>query len=170
MDMSPFLDSLSALDNPLLPTPIGVQVALRLSWALVLGSLSWLLAGRLAYVYRLSLLVLVAVWTCLPGSLSPAYWLGLAFQTPSLMSSVLCGAWLFVGVVRRRTTANATAAWAGDSLSLLCLAGIVGGWVLLLDTLAWWPVSIYALGFSPAALGGVALRPVIISHRITPKL
>jgi hypothetical protein len=36
-------------------------------------------------------------------------------------------------------------------------AAIVLGWVLLLDALAWLPISLYAWGFSPLALAGAAL-------------
>jgi hypothetical protein len=44
------------------------------------------------------------------------------------------------------------------------LAGIVGGWVLLLDTFAQLPWSVYPLGFGPAALAVVlamALAPLL---------
>ena len=35
------------------------------------------------------------------------------------------------------------------------------GWVLLLDTFAWWPLSLYAWGFGPQALGWVALASLL---------
>ena len=44
----------------------------------------------------------------------------------------------------------------------LAALGIVLGWVLLLDTLAWWPLSVYAWGFSAAAVGAVALVAVLL--------
>jgi hypothetical protein len=44
-----------------------------------------------------------------------------------------------------------------DAPKILGAAAVVLGWVLLLDTLAWLPVSVYAWGFSSAALGAVAV-------------
>jgi hypothetical protein len=40
---------------------------------------------------------------------------------------------------------------------MLGATGFVLGWMLLLDTLAWLPVSVYAWGFGSAALGAVAV-------------
>jgi hypothetical protein len=47
------------------------------------------------------------------------------------------------------------------ALPMLTLAAIVLGWVLLLDTLAWWPISVYAWGFSPSAFACVVVLAII---------
>jgi hypothetical protein len=41
--------------------------------------------------------------------------------------------------------------------NILAFAGVVLGWVLLLDTLAWLPLSVYAWGFGSAALAAILL-------------
>src|ERR1035437_166957 len=94
MDMNAFLNLLLSSANPLLPDPAALRWALHGVWAVVLGSGTLLLAGKLAPPYRLGLAGSAMVWTALPRAVSPAYWLGLAFQTPSLMSAVICLGWL----------------------------------------------------------------------------
>lgn len=160
MDIQVFLSTLLARDEAVLPGLAAMRIALSGGWAIVLGSAAWALTRPLARRYRLGLLLLVMAWTLLPGPASPAYWLGLAFQAPS-WSSALIGLGLLwrarKGVRTIEPGATQTAAPAPRGLGLLVLAGIALGWVLLLDTLACWPVSVYAWGFSPAAAAAVAL-------------
>jgi hypothetical protein len=134
------------------------------AWALVLGVAVMWLGSRLTAMGSWVLAVLVMLWTLLPGPVSPAYWLGLAFQSPSLMTALLCLGWLVcqwrlparqAWPLGGQTSASASTAPFQPTLGawhVSGMAGIVLGWVLLLDTLAWWPVSLYAWGFSPAAL------------------
>lgn len=157
MNMNEFLNTLLSTENPVLPSPTAMRVALHLVWAIVLGSGALLMAGKLARPYRLGLSFLVMAWTLAPGSASPAYWLGLAFQTPSLTSAVICLAW-FLSCARREAGPGVSMVPApGRRLTMLGAAGVVLGWVLLLDTLAWLPVSVYAWGFGSAALSAVAV-------------
>lgn len=157
MDMSVFLSTLLATDNPALPGFTVMRVSLHVEWALVLGSAVMLIGGKLARRYRWGLCLLVMAWTLFPGSASPAYWLGLAFQTPSFTSAVICLGWLISRVRREAAPENTGTPAQGGRLPLFGAAGIVLGWVLLLDTLAWWPVSVYAWGFGSAALALVAV-------------
>ncbi len=162
MDLSALSDLLLSTGNPVLPAPAFMRLALPAIWAIVLGSGALLLAGRLARPYRLGLGLLVAVWTLLPGPASPAYWLGLAFQTPSLMTAVMGLAW-FWDRERRGPGAGVMAAESsGPALKILAAAGIALGWILLLDTLAWLPVSVYAWGFGSAAVGAVAIFATLL--------
>jgi hypothetical protein len=161
MDMFSFLTTLGAASNPVLPDPTAMRLALHGAWALVLGSGMLLLTGNFPRPYRWSLSGLVMAWTLLPGSASPAYWLGLAFQTPSLTSAGICLIWL----VREMGISNTPRSLTGKplrALKMLAAAGIVLGWVLLLDTLALLPVSVYAWGFSSAALGTVAVLAALL--------
>ena len=152
MDISAFLNPLFSASNPVLPNASVMAVALVVLWAVVLGSGTLLLAGKLARPYRLGLALLVIVLTLVPGESSPAYWLGLSFQTPSLMSGLICLAWA-LGRLRQDTGHIAPVlVEQPKALRILSLLGVVLGWVLLLDTLAWFPVSIYAWGFSAAAV------------------
>lgn len=139
-----------------LPASVVGAVWLRLGWALVLGALAavavafvgprWGMgAGRTQTLAR-ALALLAMLWCALPGEVSPAFWLGLAFQAPSL-SLGLVGALVLVrqgapaGVWPQRAAMMLAQmrAWAGLAVLL--------GWVLLLDTLAVWPWALYPLGF-----------------------
>ena len=153
MDMTTFINTLLSTGNPVLPDPVLMRVALHLVWAVVLGSGVLFMARSLARPYRLGWSGLVVLWTLVPGSASPAYWLGLAFQTPSLSSVVLCLVWFSRQV---RPAQGAAVTPSSGQINGLHGAGMVLGWVLLLDTLAMWPVSVYAGGFSVAAVGMVA--------------
>ena len=97
------------------------------------------------------------LWTLLPGSISPAFWLGLAFQAPSLMSVVICLLCLWSQAGRMPGWVVLMAGPSAQALTTGRASGVVLGWVLLIDTLALWPVSVYAWGFSAAAVALVAL-------------
>lgn len=158
--MTSFLTLLFATDNPVLPPSLAMQLALHGVWAVLLGGATLWLVGRLARPWRWGAAGLVALWTLLPGEISPAFWLGLAFQTPSVMSLLLCLGclwrfhWQAPGVALNAVSRRAWSWLAG--------LGIVLGWVLLFDTLAWWPLSVYAWGFSAVAVGAVALTAVLL--------
>jgi hypothetical protein len=97
------------------------------------------------------------VWVGMHGHWSPAFWLGLAFQSPSLMTT---GLFLWVVSLKlvgldRPNFAQVQALWR------LSWVGMLLGWVLLLDTFALWHFSFYAFGFSPAAVLAVALLAVV---------
>ncbi len=155
MDTSALMNLLTSADNPLLPGAMAMRLTLQVVWAIVLGSGALLLASRLERPYRLGLSCLVMLWTLVPGSASPAYWLGLAFQTPSLTSAVICLGWLWR--VWRAQNGEAKDRLRVPAPGMLGLAGIALGWLLLLDAFAGLPFSLYAWGFSPAGIGAVAV-------------
>jgi len=156
MDWTTFTHSLLSMQTPALPLPGAMRLYLALSWALVLAALGlWLLQRWVPQskpLWRWAVPAALALWSVWPGPLSLAYWLGLAFQAPSLLSTVLCG--LFV---LRQFRPAVSSPKRCDAPWYFGVVGIVLGWLLLLDTFALWPVSLYALGFSPAALAVVAL-------------
>lgn len=144
---------------PWLPDVALARWALHGAWALVLGALTLRLGDMFLPKWRGWLAAAVVVWTLWPGAASPGYWLGLAFQSPSLMGVVLCVFWA-VRPRRGSPFADHTSRSSAWPWTVLAGAGVLLGWVLLLDMLAWWPVSVYAWGFSPAALAlacGLAL-------------
>ena len=144
--------SLMFSSSPLLPGSMVNWLSLHLGWAVVLGSGAWLILNSMLPRYRWVFAVLIMLWTLLPNAASPAFWLGLAFQSPSLMTVVLCIAWLLPRSGRQLGAAEPPVT-VGSSLQKILLAlGVVLGWVLLLDTLAWFPVSVYAWGFGSAAV------------------
>lgn len=149
--------------TPLLPSLALVRVARHLSWAVVLlFALLWFTRGwlpRWPWLRRGLAFALLGL-VLLPDPWSLAFWLGLAFQMPSLSSVLLCGAGLWAcwrptvpGVATLSSRRLAPATWRHAAL-----AGGVLGWLLLLDTFALLPVpvSLYGLGFSPAALALLA--------------
>lgn len=162
MAMNAFLNTLLSTQNAVLSDPAVMRVALHGGWAIVLGSGALLLAYKLARPYRLGLSFLLMSWTLVPGSASPAYWLGLAFQTPSLTSAVICLGWFLSHARREQGGAVPMVNGPINALKILAGIGVVLGWVLLLDTLALLPVSFYAWGFSSATFGAVAMLATLL--------
>lgn len=155
MDWTLFLSAVTTTETPLLPAPGLARAYLAASWALVLVALTARLLPRRAsgpQRWQYAVLLALALWTLWPGPASPAYWLGLAFRAPSVLSVLLCAWWL---LHRLRPGLQ----WPGPDTTVrqIALAGSVLGWVLLLDTLAFWPQALYAWGYSPLLLGGLAL-------------
>lgn len=139
---------------PLLPAVGLMQANLCLSWGLVLAAVgSVVLGARLGRTPVFWLVpLLLAAWPWLPGTLSASYWLGLAFQAPSVTTVLLS-----VLVLHARWAypleRSVGARWAASPLAwVLAALGMLLGWALLLDTLALLPVQLYAWGFSPAAV------------------
>ena len=91
------------MSAPALPPLWLMQVWLPLGWAVVLAALVLVVVHRCTR-HRgvvLGMPLLVALWTLLPGDWSPACWLGLAFQAPSVLLVLVCGLfWLITGMMR----------------------------------------------------------------------
>lgn len=123
-------------------------------WGLVLAALLVALWARMGrpqalkghlWGMRLSALAVV-LWCLLPGEGSPAYWLGLAFQAPSLSA----GALALLVLLRAGLAGRGPVPWASEALQQAqpwALAAVLLGWVLLLDTFAFWPLALYPWGF-----------------------
>ncbi|MEI7514812.1 MAG: hypothetical protein WCK81_05435 [Betaproteobacteria bacterium] len=102
---------------------------------------------------------IVAAWAWVPGDWGISYWLGLPFQIPSLVSGLLAITLLVHASAQRSVRASQWGLVYAVGAALL-------GWVLLLDTFALFPVSLYAWGFEPAAyaaLWALALVPWVVS-------
>ena len=146
---------------PLLPQPGYLPVLRHAGWALVLAAL--LSAGAQLFNTRRVrdagglLAWTMALWACVPGPWGLSYWLGLAFQTPSLMAMALSLHYLWQRLAQRkwshqvRASSLASTAQRSPWLYRYAVLGVVLGWLLLLDTFAYLPVSLYAWGFSPLA-------------------
>jgi hypothetical protein len=154
---------LLATDTPALPSAMAQQIWLHLGWSVVLACLGATLVGRWRPGrpgkldgWQWGVALALALWTWVPGPSSPAYWLGLAFQAPSIAAVLLCDA-----LLRSRFFPTRSAASINDLPNPLALvlafAGVLLGWALLLDSLALLPVQLYAWGFSPAAVGLVLI-------------
>lgn len=155
MDATTLLLNLLSTQAPALPEPAVARAYLALGWGLVLAC-TGLWAARRMHLGRAgcwALPMALLAWSLWPGPASPSYWLGLAFRSPSLTSVLLCGWWLLAPQWQARSRSGGLFRLP----PLVSMGGIVLGWLLLLDTFAVWPFSLYELGFSPAALGGMAL-------------
>ncbi len=154
MDTTRFFATLLSTQSPLLPAPWAFRLYLDLAWGLVLAALLLALWVRRQPDSRLPLWLppVLLLWCLLPGTLSPAYWLGLALRAPSGLLVLFC-AWSLWRHYRPQTAGlepmQALRAWAWPLVAL--------GWVLLLDTFALLPVSVYGWGFAPLLLGVLAL-------------
>lgn len=128
-----------------LPDAQLATVYLHLGWSVLLG---WL--GRRCA--NTAVACLLAAWAWVPGIWGASHWLGLAFQSPSVLAVLWCANdWWAQQRGQRAPAPTACAArfaW-GWSTAL--------GWILLADILGWFPASVYAWGFSTAALACVAL-------------
>lgn len=149
--------------TPVLPPAIALRWALPLFWCVVAV---WLVVDGLGLARRLPkqaglwLGVLVAAWALVPGDWSLAHGLGLAFQLPSLMAVVSCGAVLILGLKARGSGQDSDAGRAQGSITpqlVLLWLGTLLGWLLLLDTFAVLPIQLYPLGFGPGALAVFAV-------------
>jgi hypothetical protein len=163
-------DALQATDAALLPALVAQQIWLRVGWAVVLAWLALVAVQRVWPAARQearkanAVVALAILWACAPGTLSLAYWLGLAFQAPSVVTVLLClGALVRRRLAFSRQTPPGAQAGMMDRTSLaLSVLAVALGWVLLLDSFALLPVSLYAWGFGPAAVGGVALPALLV--------
>ena len=175
MSLADGMDILWSDQNPLLPSALAMALYLRAGWATVLLWLLWAALGLFApraglRAHRavcMGLAVLLAGWVMWPGPASPAYWLGLAFNAPSISSVFLCAGF---GWQQWREVGAAGAGGAtvkGWSKAFLVL-GVVAGYVLLLDTLALLPAQVYAWGFSPVALVCVSVLSVMPCVALNP--
>ena len=175
--------SLTGRSQALLPLADSLPGLRHLAWSGVLAAVVLLLA-RVLQRRRgtaqplgggsIALAMGSMAWAWAPGAMGGAYWLGLAFQTPSAVATLLafslvareCRATWQVGGGGR---APASASGEPNPWTLIYVGGgVVLGWVLLLDTFALFPVSVYAWGFQPAALVCVlalALGPWVLAGR-----
>lgn len=151
MNWMDLFDALLSTQTPLLPDPLLWRWGRRLCGGIVLAALGLWLGRHGTRRVRVGLGVLLLVWSLVPGPLSPTYWLGLAFQSPSLMTTVIAVYW---SVAQLRTSkGDVFGPASGNAWGGLAATGIALGWLLLLDTFALLPFSLYATGFSPAAVG-----------------
>jgi hypothetical protein len=168
---------------PALPGLTATSLWMHAGWSLVLaclgmglgmGLVRWAMrnsaqhpkAQRLGRGVAVGLAWALALWAWVPGPWGVVFWLGLAFQAPSLLTAAMA---LYGLVHLSKTTMPESALVLGSperhtakrwTLAYV-LAGLVLGWVLLLDSFALLPVELYGLGFSVVALT-VALACVAV--------
>jgi hypothetical protein len=98
----------------------------------------------------------VALLALAPTAWSPAHWMGLAFQSPSLMTGAICSVWLSQNW---RLNLRSESTRSTPTSVYFAVVGILLGWILGFDTWAALGLrqSFYAWGFSPVAVLVVAI-------------
>lgn len=145
------------LNTAVLPDPGLQQAWLAAGWGLVAAAtVYWLLCKltrqRVAAVVPA---LCCGVWTAFPGPWGGAFWLGLAFQSPSVVTVLVC-----CGVLLNALKPDPHALSLARSPFVLIAGGCILGWALLLDTFGVFPGALYAWGFgatAPAAAIAVML-------------
>ncbi|WP_296509281.1 hypothetical protein [Rhodoferax sp.] len=151
------------MSSPALPDLVVMQLWLHGGWALVLAGGGAAVFQRLGVpmLQRRALAVVLCLWVLMPGNLSAAYWLGLAFQAPSVLGPLACGYLGWVALrppaVRAADTPPGPRRWEAG----LVWVGIALGWALLLDTFAQLPSALYPLGFEPPVLLGLSVLAML---------
>lgn len=115
----------------------------RIAWAVVLAavvlSLFFRRGGNRGMVASIAVVLAAAQW--LPAPWSPAYWLGLAFQSPSGLTTALCAV-----ILRNQWTGRSDTRVLPTALAAVLTAA---GALLYLDATGWIAQGIYFLGFGP---------------------
>lgn len=128
------------------------SVYARLAWGLVFAALLVAVMARRDSTSGwkegiATALALALMW--LPGQASPAYWLGLAFQYPSVMLLALCT----LSLSQRLWPARVSARSAPGLAIVLAL----GGALLYVDSVGWLNLNLYALGFDARVAASAVL-------------
>jgi hypothetical protein len=155
---------------PLLPSAQSLMWARHIIWSVVMAAMGFGLVSRFPSLHRWTrhLPWGLALWAWVPGPWGASYWLGLAFQIPSL-SAALIALSVLLHRFARQTSAPGTAnqgqlPWA----TAWSLMAVLTGVLLLLDTFAVFDFSIYQWGFSPMAFAlllALALVPWVVSGK-----
>lgn len=157
MDLQSLWAALISTTTPVQPGAVLTRWAFPVFWCVVLVYAALFVTGSLTKSRGKWIAAVVAVWVFLPGGWSPTFWLGLAFQLPSLMSVVLSMVAL-AGLVGRADLGDAQGAVRKQrrflmlGSSLIHWFGMLLGLLLLLDTFLVFPFSLYRWGHSPAML------------------
>jgi len=176
MELMHLWSMLISQENPWLPEPLLSKTYLSVSWAVVLvamglGVVRWLkgsgdvaksVGGVSARLWVMAVWPwALGIWALLPAPWSASYWLGLAFQSPSLLTTGLCAVYVAQGVRPKLMFSTQSQTFANRGLNGrqvpaallgLALCGIALGWLLLLDTLNLLHLQVFAWGFSPLAV------------------
>ncbi len=147
---------------------LGLQVLWsQFAWGMVLAACGvGLLSRKRPFPARLAVgwLVLSFVVCAWPGAVSPAYWLGLAFQAPSALLVACCAMTIWVNA---QGTTGYRVLPTGLAVALVAV-----GALLYADGVGWLHVGLYVQGYGPEAavagllMGVLAVLAVVVGrHR-----
>lgn len=139
---------------------LGLQsIAIHVGWALVLGAISVFFLRPFPKPLRFVLVAFMMLVCLIPGDWSPGWWLGLAFQTPSLTMQGIA----LLHLIRMWKLRNAlpvdtvsSAAYARWTNGLLLMTSVIG-WLYALDTFAAFEIQLYAHRLYALCCAGFAI-------------
>ena len=157
-----------------LPALTMQQGWLIVGWSVVVACLGTWCVGRWTTRkgVKVALSVALAAWVCWPGPWGGVYWIGLAFQVPSVSSVFVC-AMLWVGMLTVPPKTSAPCKPWPTHLYFYIVCGVLLGWALLLDTFGVWDSSLYGWGFSataPAFATVIAVLPWVFAKKAVPPI
>jgi hypothetical protein len=142
---------------PLLPSTLMSWLGMRASWAIVLANIALQFSHSRTIGVRRWIVLLAVIYAIVPGPVSITYWLGLAFQSPSIASVLLSLVFLSKDLLLTkdggRDEGSKLKVWINIQAAIL----IVIGYLLLLDTFAILPFQMYRFGFGQVPLLAIAL-------------
>jgi len=142
---------------PLLPSTLMSWLGMRVSWAIVLANIVLQFSHSQTVGVRRWIVLLAVIYAIVPGPVSITYWLGLAFQSPSIASVLLSLVFLSKDLLLTkdggRDEESKLKVWINIQAAIL----IVVGYLLLLDTFAILPFQMYRFGFGQVPLLAIAL-------------
>lgn len=150
-------------DAARLPALFWQQRWLGVGWAVVLAFCTVWLVGRFSQGRAIKIVLATLAATCAlwPGPGGAGYWLGLAFQAPSVTTVLLC-ALLTVRMLSGSVGSRSwSCVWPWDVLAL-AVCGVALGWALLLDALGVFPASLFNWGFGATAPAWVVAGALLI--------
>lgn len=150
------------IDPQIIPA-LSLAIADRyLGWALTLSALTLFFLKTTPKMIRYSAGLAVFVMAIVPSTWSLSHWLGLAFQTPSLVTQALSLLYL-LHLLKASNVAGQMSTVAADRWPTpLLLLACVMGWALALDTFAKLPIQLYALGYAKELSIGLLLVALAI--------
>jgi len=149
---------------PVLPDTRLMAVWQSAGWSVVLACVVLAVARRWQVGARAqwAIIAATAAAVSMPSSLGLGYWLGMSFQSPSVVAVVLCSGRLYRNFASKSPTSSLSAPSSGPVGWILPALGVILGWGMLLDTLGLLPVPLYQWGFHAAApLAVLALMGVL---------
>lgn len=157
-----------------LPALAMQQGWLKAGWGVVVACLGTWCVGRWTNRkdVKVVLSAVLAAGVCWPGPWGGGYWLGLAFQAPSVNTVFVC-AMLWASMLTAPPDTGASSKTWPMYLYFHIVCGVVLGWALLLDTFGVWHSSLYGWGFSAAAPAFVivmALLPWVFAKKAMPTI
>jgi hypothetical protein len=151
-------DLASLIPSGLTPSLTMASMDRHLGWALTLTAVTLFVLQRAPQIVRFGIGAAVFLIALAPTKWSMSHWLGLAYQTPSLVTQGMALIYLLRVLLARGIGSRGQVSTDDNWPLSIFLVGSAVGWILVLDTFAIFPISLYAFGYSKeVAILGLSL-------------